>query len=320
MSFLKSVWSDDLDSIRLLQQWFGYVLTNNTRQQKMLLMIGPKRSGKGTVARVLRGLLGDGSVCGPTLASLSERFGLAPLLNASLAIISDARLSGRTDNAVVVERLLSISGEDALTVDRKHIEPVTSKLPVRVMMMTNEVPRLNDVSGALASRFLMLRMRRSFIGKEDIRLTDDLLTELPGILNWAVSGFDDLTAEGRFIEPEGSVELSIEMEELQSPVLKFLRERCSTGADESVPCDGLFASWRQWCGYEGRTHPGDSANFGRQLRAALPDIRTENRRTGEGEKRRRHYCGVAVAVEDPDTGEGGTGGTRSDQLLAREYQ
>jgi len=38
-------------------------------------------------------------------------------VNKSLAIISDARLSGRTDQAIVTERLLSISGEDSLTID-----------------------------------------------------------------------------------------------------------------------------------------------------------------------------------------------------------
>ena len=54
----------------------------------------------------------------PTLASLGERFGLASLIGKSLAIISDARLSGRSDQQVIVERLLSITGEDGQTIDR----------------------------------------------------------------------------------------------------------------------------------------------------------------------------------------------------------
>jgi putative DNA primase/helicase len=68
------------------------------------------------------------------------------------AIVSDARLSGRTDIATVTERLQSISGEDALTVDRKQLPPVTPKLSARFMILTNELPKMGDSSGALAGR------------------------------------------------------------------------------------------------------------------------------------------------------------------------
>ena len=57
-------------------------------------------------------LLGAHHVAAPTLASLSTNFGLQPLIGRPLALISDARLSTKADAKVVVERLLSISGED----------------------------------------------------------------------------------------------------------------------------------------------------------------------------------------------------------------
>ena len=40
----------------------GYLLTSDTRLQKILILVGPKRSGKGTIARVIRGLIGDENV------------------------------------------------------------------------------------------------------------------------------------------------------------------------------------------------------------------------------------------------------------------
>ena len=66
------------------------------------------------IARVLAALIGRKNVAGPTLNSLGGEFGLAPLIGKTLAVISDARFAGK-DASVVVERLLSISGEDALT-------------------------------------------------------------------------------------------------------------------------------------------------------------------------------------------------------------
>ena len=92
LEFLASLWPDDPDSIALLQEYVGYVLSGRTDMQKMLLLIGPTRSGKGTVARMLTELIGRGHVAGPTLASLGTNFGLSPLLGKPLAIISDARL------------------------------------------------------------------------------------------------------------------------------------------------------------------------------------------------------------------------------------
>jgi putative DNA primase/helicase len=82
----------DEQSIMLLQEWFGYSLPPDTSQQKILLIVGPKRSGKGTSMRILRMLLGPGSVAGPTISSLSETFGLEPLITKTMAIISDARI------------------------------------------------------------------------------------------------------------------------------------------------------------------------------------------------------------------------------------
>src|SRR5262249_16435837 len=146
---LAQLWPNDPQSIETLQDWLGYLLTQDTRQQKMLVIVGPRRSGKGTIARIIRAMIGEENVTGPTLAGLAPNFGLWSLLGKPVAIVSDARLSHRTDSAIVTERLLSITGEDALTVDRKCMEPVTVKLPTRFVILTNELPRLGDSSGAL---------------------------------------------------------------------------------------------------------------------------------------------------------------------------
>src|SRR5262249_21727672 len=151
--FLRELWGDDVESMETLAEVMGYVLGGGTEQQKLFLAVGPKRSGKGTIGRVLTGLLGAHNTAAPTLSSLTSNFGLSPLTSKPLAIISDARLSRRADSSVAVERLLSISGEDTLTVDRKYRDPWTGRLPTRFLILTNELPRFADASGALASRF-----------------------------------------------------------------------------------------------------------------------------------------------------------------------
>ena len=133
MAFLTQLWDDDTATIGTLQEMLGHLLAGDTSQQKMFLLVGPKRGGKGTIGRVLTGLLGAHQVGAPTLASLSTNFGLQPLIGKPLALISDARLSTKADSKIVVERLLSISGEDSLTIDRKYKEPWTGRLPTRFL-------------------------------------------------------------------------------------------------------------------------------------------------------------------------------------------
>lgn len=297
LKFLGQLWPDDQDSIQLLQEWFGYCLTQDTSQQKILMLVGPKRSGKGTIARVLRELLGKGNVCGPTLASFGTNFGLAPLLGKTLAIISDARLGSKTDSAAVVERLLSISGEDALTVDRKYHDQETLKLNARLMILTNELPRLGDSSGALAGRIVLIQMRNSFYGKEDPRLTTRLLPELPGILLWAIRGWRRLRDRGHFVDPPSGSETKKDMEDLASPIGMFIRERCVIKAGLSTHIDDLFGEWCNWCKANGYEKPGIKSVFARNLKAAEPDLHGTRPRCDDDDGKQNRgtvYEGIAI--------------------------
>jgi len=309
-AFLAELFDGDDECIGTLQEMFGYFLLPDTSQQKIALIVGPKRSGKGTIGRVLTGMLGKANVAGPTLGSLGTNFGLWPLLHKPLAIVSDARLSGRTDQAVVTERLLSISGEDTITADRKHLSPWTGKLPTRFLILTNELPKLTDSSGALAGRFIMLTLTRSFYGREDHDLTRKLLAELPGILNWSIQGWRRLNARGHFVQPRSSEMAMQKLEDLASPVSAFLRERCIVEAGAQVGMDALFAEWQDYCHDSGRTHPGTKQTFGRDLKAAMPMLgRAQPRCNGT---RLRVYTGVGLDpnIRRVNLSNFGTHGTR----------
>ena len=63
--FLNDLWGDATAPVQLLQDWFGYCLLPDTSQQKILAINGPPRSGKSTITRVLRALLGSRNVACP---------------------------------------------------------------------------------------------------------------------------------------------------------------------------------------------------------------------------------------------------------------
>ena len=280
--------------IETLQELFGLLLTPNTAHQKAFLLVGPKRSGKGTIARVLTGVLGRENVVGPTLSSLAQNFGLAPLIGKPLAIISDARIGGRTDTQVVVERLLSITGEDWLSIDRKFLTAWNGQLPTRFVILTNELPKLGDASGAIASRFIVLRLIQSFYGQEDLSLTRKLLEEAPGILVWAIAGRDRLAARGYFVQPASAKQAVEELSDLASPVGAFVRERCIVGPHHCVECEVLYGAWTRWCDEQHRDYKGTIQSFGRDLRAVVPDLEVTQPRDPRTGERLRYYQGIGL--------------------------
>jgi putative DNA primase/helicase len=160
------------------------------------------------------------------------------------------------------------------------------------LIISNELPRLADVSGALASRFIMLILSESFYGKEDQALTGKLLTELPGILNWAITGWKRLANFGSFKQPQSGLGAIEQLEDLASPIGAFLRERCEIGQAYSVRVDGLFSAWNTWCAAQGRDHPGTKESFGRDLRAAIPHLNKTRPRDGT----ERDYCYEGVKL------------------------
>ena len=292
LGFLNQLWPDDQSSIDALQEIFGLAVTAETKHQKAFLIVGPKRSGKGTIARLLTRVVGIDNTVNPTLGSLGTNFGLAPLIGKRVAVISDARIGGRADQHIIAERLLSITGEDAITVDRKFRDAWTGRMQTRFLILSNELPRLPDASGALASRFIVLLLVNSFYGREDLRLFDRLLTELPGILNWSIAGWQRLATRGHFVQPRSALDAVQQLEDLASPIGAFIREECETGAGHRVETSRLFQTWSSWCERHGRDRPGTAQTFGRDLRAALPWLKLSQPR--QGEERLRFYEGLRL--------------------------
>jgi putative DNA primase/helicase len=239
---------------------------------------------------VLGALVGRDNVAGPTLSSLAGEFGLAPLLGKPLAVIADARLSGR-NSTIVVERLLSISGEDTITVNRKYRDQWTGRLPARFMLLSNELPELGDASAAIAGRFVALQLTRSWLGQEDPDLEPELHTELSGILNWALAGLDRLEEQGRFTRPSSTDEAYITLQDLASPVGAFIRDRCELGIEHEIALDEMWSAWKSWA--EDNGHPRQTKQMlGRNLRAAHARIRVARPR--DGDERTRVYRGITL--------------------------
>ncbi|MCH7686512.1 MAG: bifunctional DNA primase/polymerase, partial [Planctomycetes bacterium] len=252
LEFLDQVFDGDEERIQTLQQWFGYNLIADNRQHKIAMMIGPPRSGKGTTMAVMSAMLGKHNVANSSLASLGGRFGLEPLVGKLASLIDEGHLGRFSDSSQILERLKAISGGSEQTVDRKGLPAMSSvALKIRFTIAVNELPRLSDSSAAMRSRLLVIPFFNSYEGKEDFSLLDRLLTEIPGVTNWALEGLRLLRKVGRFQNPQAGEKILRDFVYLSSPIQAFLDECCEVESDKDVKRNDLQLAWHMWCDENG---------------------------------------------------------------------
>lgn len=263
LKFLDSIWGSDPDSIALLQEWFGYVLSGRTDLQKILLFLGPPGSGKGTIGRILARLLGEQNYVGIMFSTLATNFGKQNLIGRSVLNVTDGRLQ-RDHIVPVMEFLLSVSGEDPVQLDRKNRMPWNGTLPTRIMITSNGIPSFPDESGALARRYLTLDTVRP-AEVVDRGIEARCAQELSGILLWALAGLDRLDRNGEFTSPISSATVISLRNRQAAPVGAFLDDWCATGQETEETKTDLYEAYKAWCAVEGVEHPMKLAQFAASL-------------------------------------------------------
>lgn len=290
--FLQKAFPNDQKSIELLQMFFGLCLTSNTTFQKILALLGPPRSGKGTTCRTLSALLGAESVASLALGDLAREFGLEKLIGMPVAIMPDVRFGNRDNVSDAIERMLSISGEDEIRIARKYQPDWSGKLPTRIIMASNEMPRLPDAAAALPTRLLVLQFVESHVGKEDLDLPNKLQKELPGILAWSVEGYSKLLENKGFPENDSTLESVEEAKEIASPMHAFLSDcfEFQSGATAEIQITDVYELYKRWCADTGRT-PACVQIMSKQIKDLNPKLRTV-RPGGKNNDRKRCFSGM----------------------------
>jgi putative DNA primase/helicase len=221
---------------------------------------------------------------------------MASLIGRGLAVMGDVRWTSKhVIDAVPI--MLGISGEDGFSIPRKHLKDWIGKLPTRLMLMSNDAPVFTDASGALAGRMVYIAFHRSFLGHEDLTLEKRLMTELPGILNWALGGLDRVSELGSFTQSVNSLELAAEVDRDSSPVKAWADDRCMVDPDAQVSLEALLSNYRDWLAAENMPLSPSLNRLSRDIRSAFGDqgVTVERKPNGAGGKH-RGVTGLRVIV------------------------
>lgn len=270
--FLTSIWDDNNVLKRQLQQWMGYCLTRDTSLQKFACLMGKPRAGKGVIAEVITNMIGEANVSSPSLSNLTKDSTLDNMSTSAVALIPDAHNVHINVRDAVLSNFKAITGEDSVSWHRMYKGGQSARMKLKFILSTNNIPDFVDPSGALVARMLLFPFYKSFIDSPDVTLKPRLMSEIEGILQWAIAGLRDLRANGnRFVEAEEGLVEKEEIREDMFPLAQYVNELCRLEPDVFTRLEDLYNGYRLWSISNGIKSPMSMVGFNKCLRnSALP--------------------------------------------------
>jgi len=279
MRFLDEIFPGDPDSQGILQEWFGYCLVPDTRFEKALFCVGEGCNGKTVALTVLENLIGKENCSHISLDKLDADFHTVGLFNKLLNLCKETEAREVANSAAFKSIVSGETQEDAFKFRDRFSFPIFARL----CFATNNFPKFNDTSQGVYRRLLVLYFKQSFEGREDTALLDKLLTELPGIFQWSLTGYKRLQPRGRFEIPLEMLEAIEDMKRHSSSVASFITDCCDRGTEPDemgvepyVSNREIYDAYKEFC-RDNSLRPFSSISFFKELRRILPDCEFTSR-------------------------------------------
>jgi putative DNA primase/helicase len=266
-AFLSGVTGDDADTIRFLQSWFGYCLTGDTREQKMVFAYGPGRNGKGVLLRAVAGIMG-------TYAHRARAETFTAGLHGhpeELAVMRGKRLvycsETERGRSWAEGRIKDVTGGDRIRARFMRQDSFEYQPEFKLFVSGNYEPAIETADPAMRNRFYVVPFDQVFEGANvDQHLDDKLKSEWPGILAWLVNGCL-LWQEHGLATPDKVRAATDEYFERQDVFAQWLAQETVAGAGLSDHTERLFKSWTGFAKDNGED-PGTSKTFAERMKRA----------------------------------------------------
>ncbi|HEF5700866.1 MULTISPECIES: DNA primase family protein [Bacillus] len=270
MQFLSEITLDDEELIRVHQEILGYLLSAETKAEKAFFFYGSGANGKSVLASIITKLVGKENVSSIPLAEFSKQFGLEGLINKTVNIAAENEMGGK---ALKTENFKAIVSGDTITINIKYYPSITYKPHCKLVFVVNNLPDSMDVTNGFFRKLMLLPFRRTFKPNErNVNLTQELLAELPGILNWAIEGLKRLRENNyQFSQCNVIEECHQTYYAEQNPVKEFFNEHVVLKEGIRTRQSDFHGKYLTWLTMQGIDDKGTKSkqNFWRNFKITL---------------------------------------------------
>ena len=267
LEFMDQVTGRDPGLVRFLQQWFGYSLTGDTREQALVFIYGPGGNGKGVLLGTMAGIMGDYAVTTNMETFAASKADRHPTEIAALAGARMVSASETEEGRVWAQaRINQLTGGDTVSARFMRKDFFSFRPAFKLTMIGNYSPTLLNADAAARRRFNMIPFLFTPLRK-DLHLEAKLRAEAPAILSWMIAGCLDWQNAG-LLRPAVVTGATEEYFEEQDTVSQWATQCCTLSpynARVSDTLGTLFKSWTAFAIANGE-QPGSSKRFSQTLK------------------------------------------------------
>lgn len=225
----------------VLAEFIAYTLAKTHILNKMMWMVGPGANGKSVALEIIEALLGKSNVSNLSLSDLTmapeKRVGMeGKLLN----------ISTETGSSVRADVAKLLTAGEPVTIRHLYEDAFTTRDYGQFMAAFNEYPR-PEITVAFKRRLIVLPFDVIIPDEEqDKELTQKLLKELSGILNWVIQAMPGLLERKAFTESQ-VCQQALDQYFMQSDSVRmFYLEMCEK-QEYTVRGEELFKAYKTYC-------------------------------------------------------------------------
>ncbi|OAS83104.1 DNA primase family protein [Metabacillus litoralis] len=250
LDFMHDITVNDNELINVHQELAGYWLTGDTKAEKAVYYYGSGANGKSVLASIITELVGPQNVSSVPLSKFNDQFGMESMIGKSLNISAENEMGGK---ALKTENFKAIVSGDNITINIKYRPAISYRPYCRLVFLVNNLPDSSDVTEGYFRKLIIVPFSRTFKKEErNVDLKDELLKELPGILNWAILGLKRLRNNNyQFSACKAIEETERAYYDEQNPVREFFHSHVVQEDGSRTKQSDFYNMYSQWLNAQG---------------------------------------------------------------------
>jgi putative DNA primase/helicase len=253
LAFLERI-LPDAEIRAYVQRWVGYLLCGSIGEHAMAILWGPlARNGKSQLVEFIAKLLGDYAhelTLGALLSGspdAGDKSNLAQLRGKRFAHAAEPS-SRRELNESSVKML---TGERWVTAKRMHKDPFQFRQRAKIWVATNHRPGVSDTDEGIWSKLRLIEFPVHIPAQERIPDFAQVMInagEMPGVLNWALTGYCDWSRNARGLDEPGVIVASTQEYRRHEDTFGAFLQECyvEDPAAPGVACSTLIERCGEW--------------------------------------------------------------------------